>query len=57
MILWILTPFSWLIIRCAFAYFMLSKKTAGASKLLGMMKKEGEMLIEKEVAHRKADLF
>ena len=52
---WIVGSLSWLIIRCAFAYLMLNKKTAGAAKLLGMLKKEVE--VEREAAPRKADLF
>ena len=52
---WLLGTFTWLIIRCGFTFFMLNKKTAGASKLLAYVRKEGKK--EDESSRRKADLF
>ena len=51
---WIIGGFSWLGLRCLFAYLMLGKKTAGASRLLSMFKQEGTL---EEVGRRKAELF
>ena len=51
---WVIGGFSWLGLRCLFAYLMLSKKTAGASRLLMMFKQEGPL---EEVGRRKAELF
>jgi hypothetical protein len=43
LMVWIIGSFSWLLLRCLFTYLMLSQKTAGASRVLSVMRlKEGE---------------
>lgn len=52
---WLMGPFSWLLLRCGFTYLMLSKKVMLAAKVLSLMKRPDGL--EEEVVRRKAELF